>query len=241
MKNKPLIEYRRNLPHIQPKDAAFFITFRLYGSIPLSQLESMSQQYLRDKNIVADKQHVKMTKHNSQEAYFEALDDYLDTSPNGPYYLANAHIATLVKEAIHYRDAKDYSLICYCLMSNHVHLIIYKLKKPLHIVMKELKGFTGKEALKILDSVTPTPSNSATSDTPSKDKENVSLLINSQQALRDSRPKKFWQAESFDRIIRDGNDLQRKIEYTLNNPVKAGLVGLWKNWPHSYIAPGYME
>ena len=34
----------------------------------------------------------------------------------------------------------------------------------------------------------------------------------------------LWQDESFDRIIRDGGELTQKLEYTIGNPVKAGLV-----------------
>jgi len=37
----------------------------------------------------------------------------------------------------------------------------------------------------------------------------------------------FWQREYYDRIIRDEEDLERTIEYVLENPEKAGLVG----WP----------
>ncbi len=33
-----------------------------------------------------------------------------------------------------------------------------------------------------------------------------------------------WQAESFDRIVRDQAELDEKLEYMLNNPVKAGLT-----------------
>lgn len=34
----------------------------------------------------------------------------------------------------------------------------------------------------------------------------------------------IWQDESFDRIIRDENELLEKLNYMLNNPVKAGLA-----------------
>jgi len=37
----------------------------------------------------------------------------------------------------------------------------------------------------------------------------------------------FWQSEYYDRIIRNDEDLERTIEYVLNNPTKAGLV----DWP----------
>lgn len=38
----------------------------------------------------------------------------------------------------------------------------------------------------------------------------------------------FWQAESYDHIIRDDDDLIHAMEYTLNNPRAAGL----ENWPY---------
>lgn len=45
---------------------------------------------------------------------------------------------------------------------------------------------------------------------------------------------KNWQHESFDRVIRDAEELESTIRYVLNNPVKAGLVDEWQDWPFSY-------
>ncbi|MGH9765501.1 MAG: hypothetical protein ACREDR_27685, partial [Blastocatellia bacterium] len=47
----------------------------------------------------------------------------------------------------------------------------------------------------------------------------------------------FWQHESFDRVIRDEDEFDRTIRYVLNNPVKAGLVGYWKDWKWNYCRP----
>jgi REP element-mobilizing transposase RayT len=33
-----------------------------------------------------------------------------------------------------------------------------------------------------------------------------------------------WQAESWDRIVRDADELEEKLQYMANNPIKAGLV-----------------
>jgi REP element-mobilizing transposase RayT len=44
----------------------------------------------------------------------------------------------------------------------------------------------------------------------------------------------FWQDESYDRIVRDQAELERIVNYVLNNPVKAGLVNHWKDWKWSY-------
>ncbi len=35
---------------------------------------------------------------------------------------------------------------------------------------------------------------------------------------------RVWQSESFDRLLRDGEDVNKKLEYVFNNPVRAGLV-----------------
>lgn len=48
------------------------------------------------------------------------------------------------------------------------------------------------------------------------------------------RTGKFWQAESYDHVIRCGEELQRTLWYVLNNPVKAQLVDSWDQWPWTY-------
>lgn len=45
---------------------------------------------------------------------------------------------------------------------------------------------------------------------------------------------KFWQVESFDRLIRDAYEMYNIINYVLNNPVKAGLVSNPDDWKYSY-------
>ncbi|RZM09256.1 MAG: hypothetical protein EOO88_49060, partial [Pedobacter sp.] len=44
----------------------------------------------------------------------------------------------------------------------------------------------------------------------------------------------FWQAESYDHIVRNKKSFKRIIAYILNNPVKAGFVENWEDWPHTY-------
>lgn len=50
------------------------------------------------------------------------------------------------------------------------------------------------------------------------------------------RTGQFWQRETYDHIVRSGEEMQRIIAYVLNNPVKAGLVDTWEQWPHTYWA-----
>jgi hypothetical protein len=39
------------------------------------------------------------------------------------------------------------------------------------------------------------------------------------------RTGKVWQAESFDHVLRSSENLDAKIAYLVENPVRAGLVG----------------
>jgi len=50
-----------------------------------------------------------------------------------------------------------------------------------------------------------------------------------------------WQKESFDRMVRDRIELRYRINYVLNNPVDAGLVKHWKEWPFNYIHPDFLN
>lgn len=44
----------------------------------------------------------------------------------------------------------------------------------------------------------------------------------------------FWQHESYDHVIRSEDELNRIIEYVLNNPVRAKLVDNTHDWKWSY-------
>lgn len=49
------------------------------------------------------------------------------------------------------------------------------------------------------------------------------------------RSGQLWQRESFDTTIRDDKHLYHAIEYTINNPVAAGLVKKWTDWKATYL------
>ncbi|MCP5063767.1 MAG: hypothetical protein GY936_15070 [Ignavibacteriae bacterium] len=56
-------------------------------------------------------------------------------------YLSNNKIAVIVKTELHKCDKKDYKLICYCIMPNHVHLIFHLLEKSRSVskIMQSIK------------------------------------------------------------------------------------------------------
>ena len=47
----------------------------------------------------------------------------------------------------------------------------------------------------------------------------------------------FWQADYWDTYMRDPEHEERTIRYIRNNPVKAGLVTAWQEWPWTFVRP----
>ena len=48
----------------------------------------------------------------------------------------------------------------------------------------------------------------------------------------------FWQAETFDHVVRAHRE-DKVIRYVLDNPVKAGLVSQWDDWPYTWLNPDF--
>jgi putative transposase len=121
-----VIFYRRNLPHIHPKDATFFITFLLAGAIPISVLKRLNdQKNLNIKKIKQNFNEKKLVKeiYNTEMQYFSEFDEYLDCESNGPIWLEEKVIAQIVADKMYALDGVRYKLITYTIMSNHIHVL----------------------------------------------------------------------------------------------------------------------
>ncbi|MGK7370531.1 MAG: transposase [Candidatus Halalkalibacterium sp. M3_1C_030] len=213
--------YKRNLPHWQPSDADYFVTFRLAGSLPkgvIKELRELRNQLLSSTEVTSVIP-VENQKIQIHQKIFQKYEAQLDRGEIGPMWLSERSVADLVQEALHHRDETEYDLYAYCIMSNHVHLVFRLLKGdhfleensrfsdyPVTNLMKSLKSYTAVHANRIL-----------------------------------KRSGQFWHRESYDRVIRNSKELENTINYTLNNPIKAGLVEKWEDWPYSYCKPEFLE
>ena len=201
--------YHRHLPHYQPPEVTLFVTFRLHGSLPAEQLERLKAEALeRERQIdhLPDESNRKATLYTERKHQFGRFDDALDTSSYGPAWLKEPDVARIIVEAFHYRDNKAFELDCFTIMSNHVHAVFAPLKD---------KSGTPYSLSGVMQSL----------------KRRTASLANG--VLR--REGTFWQAESYDHVVRDESEWQRIVWYVLNNPVKAGLVTNWQDWPWTYF------
>jgi len=196
--------FRRKLPHYQPKHATYFITFRLAETLPGEAVERLCGEREMKLGLVGQDN---ILSYKIHKQFFAKYDQLLNKGTHGPTWLKNDSIAKIVADTIHYWDGKRYTLLCYCIMPNHVHLVIEnpvgqldKLSYTLSPILHSIKRYTAREANKILQ-----------------------------------RSGAFWQHESYDHVVRDGKELERVIWYVLNNPVKAGLATDWQKWKWSFV------
>ncbi len=220
--------YRRKLPHIHSPGATLFVTFRLAGSIPKSVIEKWKQE-----KIWLEKEQERLARNaeitqNQKEAFLEfnrrwfaKFEDVLHREQSGTVWLKDENVANSVAESLKYRDGKVYKLHCFCVMSNHVHVVFtpflnerslteVQYSNPLKFesseptlgeIMQSLKGYTAHEANKILN-----------------------------------RQGQFWEVESYDHEVRNEEEFGRIVKYVLNNPVKAGLVKNWQDWQWNWLS-----
>ena len=197
--------YRRNLLHITLNQKAYLITFWLHKSVPTDVMKMIKSNYDSECRLLLNIKEVNFRKkkiYDLQKKYFGIFDGYLDKSESNGKYLNDMRIANMISESIKYRDKKEYELLAYSIMPNHVHLVIYveRFVKPLHKILQSLKRHTARQG---------------------------NIILN-----RTGNP--FWHSESYDHYVRDYWELSRILDYTINDPAKAGLVNKAEDWKWSY-------
>jgi putative transposase len=115
---------RGYLPHFDSAEAVQFVTFRLADSLLRAVVETLSK--LPDSFVHIDQQ----------------LDSGLGTC-----WLSEPRIAELVEDAFLHFDGDRYRLLAWCIMPNHVHVIVEPIGgKTLSTIVQSWKSFTAKEA-----------------------------------------------------------------------------------------------
>lgn len=143
-----------------------------------------------------------------QRRAFGRWDAALDALDGGPRWLEDPRIAQLLVESLHYRHGRVYDLHAFCIMPNHGHAVFTPLAK------QDGSFYSLAAIMHSLKRYTARQAN---------------LIL--------GRTGAFWQHENYDHVVRDLAEFQRIVAYVLNNPVKAGLVREWQDWPWSYMNP----
>ena len=128
----------------------------------------------------------------------------------------NSALAEAVIEALLWRrQYHDWLLYCYCLMPDHLHFIVRLPEKDRRIINAGVRGFLLEG---ILDHVARFKRYTTNK---------IWWTMNGEGRL--------WQKSSYDRVIWDNREADAAVRYTLENPVRKGLVEQWTAYPYSAI------
>ncbi len=216
--------YRSRLPHYTPIGGTFFVTFRIHNALPLAVMQALKWAYtrevdhIRQQSLSLRKQRKLIAK--ARYAYFNQYDDRLDGRKSDRCFFSDPALCKSLADHLHTFDNDLYELKAYCIMPNHVHLLLslgnqladdhYFLLdedelvlsyKPLHQIMQKIKGASAR-------------------------------FLNQQLG----RTGTFWQKDSYDHYVRDAKAFRNILYYILHNPEKAGLVGDWREYRFTYYA-----
>ena len=225
--------YKHALPHFQQPGQAYFVTWCLKDAVPKKAMKRYTDELeiLGDaishgcgdfqspniksaienratRNAAPDTETEKIRKqyYVLRKKYIKAYDDLLDAERNPTVNLSKPGNIKIIAEAIQFWEGRKLSNRAWSIMPNHVHWVLELLEKDTIDNPVYLQD--------VLQSV----------------KRHTANQINKAER----RTGNLWQKESFDTTIRDEKHMYYAIEYTLNNPVSAGLVKDRKDWPGSF-------
>lgn len=133
---------RGYLPHLDSPGLLQSINFRLHDALPHHVVERWKQELHWGEALAQDDRIAVVLR--------QRIASYEDAG-YGACWLRDERIASLVENALLHFDGQRYRLIAWCIMPNHVHVLIetwpgYRLDKVLH----SWKSFTAQKANKLL-------------------------------------------------------------------------------------------
>ena len=192
---------RGYLPHCDFPNLVQFVTFRLADSMP----ESRRGEWEHLLKIENDRE--KRTQ----------LEEYLDRGI-GECHLRDARVAKIAEDAMLHFHNERYELLAWCVMPNHVHVLVDVRMTPLWKIIQNWKVRVENQRRKLLLAERRAPSRPVSNGGGNEPRRCSALQ---------------WQREYWDTFMRDETQEKTAIRYIENNPVKARLCDSKENWPFS--------
>ena len=141
-----------NLPHWEQSGATYFVTFRLADALPATVIEQIRAERDDIVNTAArlGRDLSDDELHRLQELQTVKMDQFLNAG-HGACWLRRDDCAKVLADALNHFDRERYDLAAWCVMPNHVHVLVrplfaYTLQEILH----SWKSFTAKKCLELV-------------------------------------------------------------------------------------------
>lgn len=114
----------------------------------------------------------------------------------------------------HCQNEKGLILHAWCLMSNHVHLVVSAKDHNTSDILRDFKKFTSKRIIKAIE------------EHPGESRKDWMLKLFTEAGEQNSRNKnyQFWRQDNQPKELYSEKFTKQKIEYIHNNPFEAGIV-----------------
>lgn len=209
---------RGYLPHFDSTGVVQAVTFRLADSLPQEKLAALEGELSR----------LVLMKSEADVQRRIRIEKWLDAGM-GCCALRNPAMAATMEETLLKFDGERYRLLAWCIMPNHVHVLVEP-RAALGKIVQSWKSYTGRWALE--------RGAELGLGEPREEGRKAELGLG---VPRGGRKKAFWMREYWDRYIRDGGHFRRVVEYIHRNPVEAGLCGRAEDWRWSSAAWWMLE
>jgi len=204
---EPIQENRRFLPHYQEPGQIISITGRLEGDLPQQIKATLKEmKLLMEEMKTSQKGTISSDLYQQYRDTIARYDDQLGRHKSIGLDLSKPAIASIITTAFHFYDAKLYNLHAFCVMPNHVHLLLCPIVQAsgdfalLSDIVGRIKSYTAKQIIRT-----------------------------------GIQHKTVWRADYYDRFIRNEKDYYYTVEYILDNPLKAELAEEQRGWPFSFL------
>lgn len=205
------------IPHRMLTPQPTHLIMRLAGSVPKAELARLKKEREESLNQLFNaperdiSEYIKAGKSRINGLYHLGLDDSLHGKSSGPYFMSDPKVATIVMNALRWAENQNRWFLYAACVMGN----------HLHAVVRSPDGETEASLRRIIQDF----------------KRHTARQAN---LILDRTGEAFWAPVYYDRDVRVGK-FDTVIWYVLNNPVKAGLVANWKDWPHTYLHPDYRE
>ncbi len=137
--------YQRHLPHQVPDGFPIFLTWNLKGAFRdevVAQIRAERERLIKEPVRTNETPAERKIRHD--KLVFACSDRFLDAAERGPLDLKDPANAKIVEDAILFGVAERFELLAWCVMANHVHLLLQPIWELARIT-KGIKGFTARE------------------------------------------------------------------------------------------------
>jgi len=171
---------------------------------------AVAEELKREREALAGRKHSSGESEELRKSQFKRIEAILDSVQHGPRFLDIVPVSKIVFRGFKWLEESKGWLV-------HAATVM---PNHLHLLMRHPEGKNGQlnRDLDIFKGFTAHEVNKHL----------------------DRVGKPFWMDENFDHWCRDDAKLRGAVRYIVMNPVKAGLVAQWQNWPWTTVSQAFL-